>query len=746
MLVFKNVKVFHECLYPTCTIPTVPLIMASLLGTGKLAAGTRAIERGLEPGYAEDKWGPWKSHKLLLSEALATSQSWADRNGVLSRTFAAFGRSRPGFLSEKEFNDILNSFVCCEEIFYHHFFQLFDRDQDGYLSELDFISGMLSVSPVTDHNIQSPCGQLRLQLIFLYYDANRNGRLDVEELSLMIEHLEQLRMEKNDKGPKLEMRMLAVSDAKSLMSLYKGGFWFRCLYDSCVKGMLTGMEQLLRTSGDLATAILKINPQLGDGQANVYQPQLQANVYQSPPEAKVYQPQAPHPVPNVPKVSEDVSWSTIAKPQVSQLVTPNHPYSFPPPTYAGPTTNTVSETRRSLDGALDGVIPLPLRIVRGLMDYTSTPSVDWRGLKLLTAAEMLALCTTILPVLREEDSLVSVPFPARVYGDIHGNLPDLIQLFSKYSWPDKRRGDILSMNYVFLGDYVDRGAFSVEVVATLFSLKLLYPRKVHLVRGNHEDRNLNYHFGFRKSCLHHFGPVEGQLVWERVNECFDHLALGALIGEEVFCIHGGIGTSIDAVADVMGIKKPIIVPPETEDPARLDRLDRVVLDALWSDPATEQIAASGAQSPRGSGASRFTAERLKAFVAANNLQLVIRAHECVQNGYEYFADGLLLTLFSASSYCNQHKNDGAIIVLVKNEDGSMEEQPQIIKTNPDSRIGWEDVQFRQPTPMRSMNMLPATSTSQFTPLAQQAAIPPQRMRMPFIPVTYPASPSSSRIF
>jgi diadenosine tetraphosphatase ApaH/serine/threonine PP2A family protein phosphatase len=344
---------------------------------------------------------------------------------------------------------------------------------------------------------------------------------------------------------------------------------------------------------------------------------------------------------------------------------------------------------------------------------------------MVTSSELISLCDSVLPILQGEDSLVSIPFPARVYGDIHGNLPDLIQFFNKYAWPDKRKGDILSMNYVFMGDFVDRGSFSVEVVALLFSLKILYPTRVLLIRGNHEDRNMNYNFGFRRNCIQNFGPTDGGIVWERVNECFDYLPIAGLIGHEVLCIHGGIGDSIDSVADLVGIEKPIVVPPESVDPSSLNKVDRVVIDALWSDPVD---GGGNHLNPRGNGASRYTAERVKNFVSNNNLQFIIRAHECVQNGFEYFADGLVLTVFSASSYCNQYTNDGGMVVVVKNDDGSLEEHAQVIKTNPDTRIGWDDSQYRQPSPMRQLQQFGTSA----------------RPGIPFAPITYPASPGNSR--
>merc|ERR1711920_581761 len=176
-----------------------------------------------------------------------------------------------------------------------------------------------------------------------------------------------------------------------------------------------------------------------------------------------------------------------------------------------------------------GAQTLALRVVRRLMELSNQTRNDWRHtLQLVTAREMLLLCDTVVEILRREDSLVQVPLPCRVYGDIHGQLLDILEFFNAFSWPDKRRGDIFSMNYVFLGDFVDRGAYSCDVVCLLFSLKILYPTKIFLVRGNHEDRLMNCNYGFHADCVRKFAH-EGEDIWERVNDVFEFLPIAALI-------------------------------------------------------------------------------------------------------------------------------------------------------------------------------------------------------------------------
>eukprot|EP01067_Filipodium_phascolosomae_P005319 Filipodium_phascolosomae@DN3403_c0_g1_i1.p1 len=368
---------------------------------------------------------------------------------------------------------------------------------------------------------------------------------------------------------------------------------------------------------------------------------------------------------------------------------------------------------------------LEMRIIRTLMDLTAgVQSIDrvmsvllQQPFRLASAVEILTLCDRVVAFFMEEDSLVDTALPCRVYGDIHGQLPDLLQFFNTFSWPDKRKGDILSMNYVFLGDFVDRGSFSLEVVCLLFSLKILYPFTVWLLRGNHEDRVMNTNYGFKDECLRKLGPQEGEIVWERVNDAFEFLPVAAVIEQAVLCVHGGIGDSINSPADLRGIKKPIQVVTEVHSTTCVH--DRRVLDALWSDPTENDSILGTQQSPRGLNTCRYGPDRVAEFLKLNDLKLIIRAHECVQAGYEYFAGGQLLTVFSATNYCNQYNNDGAMVVLVRDrETGSIVEHAQVVKAGlVDTSFGWAAQQYRSPTPLRACTTTAALRANNRTVLS-----------------------------
>ncbi|KAH6793684.1 BRI1 suppressor 1 3 [Perilla frutescens var. hirtella] len=268
----------------------------------------------------------------------------------------------------------------------------------------------------------------------------------------------------------------------------------------------------------------------------------------------------------------------------------------------------------------------------------------------LDCNEIADLCDSAERIFSSEPSVLQLRAPIKIFGDLHGQFGDLMRLFDEYGSPSTA-GDIAYIDYLFLGDYVDRGQHSLETITLLLALKVEYQHQVHLIRGNHEAADINALFGFRIECIERM--VNGIWAWHRINRLFNWLPLAALIEKKIICMHGGIGRSINHVEQIENIQRPI--PMEAGS--------IVLMDLLWSDP-TENDSVEGLRpNARGPGLVTFGPDRVMEFCNNNDLQLIVRAHECVMDGFERFAQGHLITLFSATNYCGTANNAGAILVL-----------------------------------------------------------------------------------
>nr|XP_043608931.1 serine/threonine-protein phosphatase BSL1-like isoform X3 [Erigeron canadensis] len=270
----------------------------------------------------------------------------------------------------------------------------------------------------------------------------------------------------------------------------------------------------------------------------------------------------------------------------------------------------------------------------------------------LDSYEVGELCYAAEQIFLHEPTVLQLKAPIKVFGDLHGQFGDLMRLFDEYGFPSTA-GDITYIDYLFLGDYVDRGQHSLETITLLLALKIQYPENVHLIRGNHEAADINALFGFRLECIERMGENDGIWAWTRFNQLFNHLPLAALIEKKIICMHGGIGRSIHLVEQIEKIERPI----------NMDAGSLVLMDLLWSDP-TENDSVEGLRpNARGPGLVTFGPDRVTDFCKRNKLQLIIRAHECVMDGFERFAQGQLITLFSATNYCGTANNAGALLVV-----------------------------------------------------------------------------------
>jgi serine/threonine-protein phosphatase 2B catalytic subunit len=207
--------------------------------------------------------------------------------------------------------------------------------------------------------------------------------------------------------------------------------------------------------------------------------------------------------------------------------------------------------------------------------------------------------------------------------------------------------------YIFLGDYVDRGSFSLEVVLLLFALKINFPSTITLLRGNHECRQMTSFFSFRKECLSK-GDID---LYDRVMDCFDCLPLAALVNGKFLTVHGGIGPELNSVEDINRVQR-YTEPPKSG----------TYCDLLWADPVESQGREPGFKTNEVRGCSYFfSQDAVLPFLKRNDILSVIRAHEAQLDGFKmYNWNGdedfpAVITIFSAPNYCDVYNNKGAII-------------------------------------------------------------------------------------
>ncbi|KAK0406789.1 hypothetical protein QR680_018808 [Steinernema hermaphroditum] len=256
----------------------------------------------------------------------------------------------------------------------------------------------------------------------------------------------------------------------------------------------------------------------------------------------------------------------------------------------------------------------------------------------LTVEEVATVVMRVREQLMKDSSMVQPEIPINVVGDIHGQFADLCAIFDLIGDPPQQR-------YLFLGDYVDRGPFSTETVVLLFCYKLLYPNDVFLLRGNHETRVINKVYGFWHEIARRYS-VE---LWELFQLTFNCLPLCGRISQRVFCMHGGISRDMTSWKQFMNHKKPLEIPDFG-----------IFCDLLWADPDPEVTGYR--DSPRGISCL-FGEDAVREFCKSMDIDIIVRAHQVVQDGYEFFAGRKLITIFSAPFYCGQFDNAAAILVI-----------------------------------------------------------------------------------
>ncbi|MES1918245.1 Serine/threonine-protein phosphatase 4 catalytic subunit [Bonamia ostreae] len=264
-----------------------------------------------------------------------------------------------------------------------------------------------------------------------------------------------------------------------------------------------------------------------------------------------------------------------------------------------------------------------------------------RRCEYLTEQEVKLLCQKANEILMEEGNVQKIYSPVTICGDIHGQFYDLIQIF-------KIGGDVPKTNYLFLGDLVDRGLYSVETFLIILALKVRYPDRVTVIRGNHESRQITTVYGFYDECLRKYGSTN---VWTYCTETFDYLTLSVLIDNRIFNVHGGLSPVVYSLDQIRSIDRKVEVPHQGS-----------MCDLLWSDP--EDIE-GWMLSPRGAG-YLFGGSVVDKFNRENGIDLICRAHQLVMEGYKYMFDKKLVTVWSAPNYCYRCGNVASILQIDQN--------------------------------------------------------------------------------
>jgi serine/threonine-protein phosphatase PP1 catalytic subunit len=256
----------------------------------------------------------------------------------------------------------------------------------------------------------------------------------------------------------------------------------------------------------------------------------------------------------------------------------------------------------------------------------------------LKEEEIKFLIDNSLQIIKNQKMLVELEAPLHVCGDIHGQYYDLLRIFDHCGYP----GDY---NYLFLGDYVDRGKQSLETISLLLCYKIKYPEKVTLLRGNHESSVTNRIYGFYDECKRRYNVR----IWKSFTELFNYLPVAAIIDDKILCMHGGLSPELKNLQNITDISRPTDIPDTG-----------LLCDLLWSDPDKDVME----YDENDRGVSVIFGEKIvQEFNKKNDLDLIIRAHQVVDDGYEFFAQRQLITIFSAPNYCGEFDNSAGIMII-----------------------------------------------------------------------------------
>lgn len=251
---------------------------------------------------------------------------------------------------------------------------------------------------------------------------------------------------------------------------------------------------------------------------------------------------------------------------------------------------------------------------------------------------IIRLVKTGREIFMSQPMLIEVHAPINICGDTHGQYSDLLRLFEIGGFPP-------DSNYLFLGDYVDRAKQSIEVITLAICYKIKYPESFFLLRGNHECASLNRIYGFYDECKRRYSVK----LWRIFADCFNCMPVAAVVEDKILCMHGGLSPDLDHLSQIFDISRPTDVPDEG-----------LLCDLLWADPDANVM--GWGYNQRGVSYT-FGHDIIADFLNRHGLDLICRAHQVVEDGYEFQANRQLVTIFSAPNYCGEFDNAASILVV-----------------------------------------------------------------------------------
>jgi serine/threonine-protein phosphatase PP1 catalytic subunit len=261
----------------------------------------------------------------------------------------------------------------------------------------------------------------------------------------------------------------------------------------------------------------------------------------------------------------------------------------------------------------------------------------------ISEREVITVIDKAFPIIEKEESMLELEPPLYICGDIHGQFYDLLRVFEILKYPPESK-------FLFLGDYVDRGKRSLECILLLLCLKIKYPSKIFLLRGNHESADINRMYGFYDECKRKVSLR----IYKKFCNLFNILPITALVGEKILCMHGGLAYDLKNLDQLKTIKRPTEIPEAG-----------LLCDLVWSDPDDSLYFDFCTNKERGISVC-FSKKQVEEFTEKNDLDLICRAHQVVEEGFQFFANMKLITVFTAPNYMDEFDNNGAILEVNEN--------------------------------------------------------------------------------